>query len=255
MDIAKEIERVSSELLTDGTLDRIIRDQIEKTYKGIVEDAFRSYGTVGKLMREKIDESMLKSVDSFEWDKYIPKLDSVLVELINKTPVMEQKKVLDSFYKLMITPDKKEVTVSELFGMYGEIVAENVDCDGREVYTDDGEPEYESVEIVVDVESLEDRPYSIYERKIIHLFTDDTDDNNQSREVNVDIPVSRWKESNSNGWNIEYVGCTDINSLRYISDLEVMVMKLARANTKIVIDIESDSNCVTPTQEPEASWS
>lgn len=46
-----------------------------------------------------------------------------------------------------------------------------------------------------------------------------------------------------------------ISSLRYMDDFQILLMRLARARTTIVIDKNYDSDDIYPEAEPEASFS
>ena len=46
-----------------------------------------------------------------------------------------------------------------------------------------------------------------------------------------------------------------ISSLRYMDDFQILLMRLARARTSIIIDKDYDSDDIYPEAEPEASFS
>lgn len=46
-----------------------------------------------------------------------------------------------------------------------------------------------------------------------------------------------------------------ISSLRNLSDFDVLLLRLSRAGTAIIIDKELDYDCIKPEAEPEASFS
>lgn len=46
-----------------------------------------------------------------------------------------------------------------------------------------------------------------------------------------------------------------ISSLRDLSEFEILLLRLSRAQTAIIIDEEYDAGCIYPVEKPEASFS
>lgn len=254
--IEKDVERINGEMIADGTIDKLIRDELTKAYTKIVADCFSTWkGNAGKVIEDKINDAILKSVEGLNWENYIPKMDAVLTDIVNGTAAVETKDILEKFKYLMVEPDKKSINVTDLFKEYKSIVAAHADPDGHDVEFDSGEPEYEPISVEYIFEKQEKPRWSSIERGIITLKTDDTDTNDTDKNLNIEIPVSRWDFSREEGYEIECSSIVNIKNIRYLSDLDLMVMKLSRAGTRIVIDKEYDDDVVYFNDKPEASWS
>lgn len=255
MGLTDDVERISKQMFEDGSIDAIIKEQLTKSVTEIVRDAFISWSDVGKALKENVESRMLESINGYDWDSYIPKLDAVLTDVVNCTTITDTKEVLENFKVLMVKPDEKMVLVSDLFDEYQKIVAKRASHDGHDVEFDSGEPEYEPVEVEYNFEKQDKPRWSSCDRGIITFSVNDTEENESDERINIEIPVYRWDWEDERGYVIESSALVNVNNLRNISDLELMVMKLARAKTRIVIDVESDEDTVSFEEKPEADWS
>ena len=62
------------------------------------------------------------------------------------------------------------------------------------------------------------------------------------------------KNSNKEGWDIYPETDPTINSLRYLNDFDLFLIKLHRADVKLIIDRYSDFDTVYSVNEPEATY-
>ena len=99
---------------------------------------------------------------------------------------------------------------------------------------------------------LEDKPqWSSCQRAVI------TFENEHDEKLNVEIPVSRWiwDSGKEEPYTLSVYKDLMISSLRNLSDFDVLLLRLSRAGTAIIIDKELDYDCIKPEAEPEASFS
>jgi len=54
-------------MVKDGTIDGLIQDQLMKTIKECIADAFRSYSPFGKMLSKKIDEAIQAGGRDIDW--------------------------------------------------------------------------------------------------------------------------------------------------------------------------------------------
>lgn len=101
----------------------------------------------------------------------------------------------------------------------------------------------------MDVEHDNGRKWSDFEKANI-IFECEHDE-----QMNFMIPISRWEKFDGENWSIDYDASPNIQSLRYMSQFEIFLLKLKRSFTKIVIDDEYIDEEVTPDAEPEISFS
>lgn len=254
MSLVDDIERIHNDMVEDGTVDNIIKEQLTKSITEIVHHAFRTYSKVGKELESRIESRMLETITGYDWESYIPKLDAVLTDIINCTTIEDTKNILENFNVLMVKPDKETMLVSDLFKEYKDIVAHRASHTGHEVTAESGEPEYEPVAVEYFFEKLEKPRWSSCERGVITFRTDDTDENDEDSSINIEIPVSRWDFERKEGYEVESNAIVNVANLRNLRDLELMVMKLARAKTRIIIDTENDDDEVYFYEKPEIDW-
>ncbi|MDF2535845.1 MAG: phage protein [Bacillales bacterium] len=250
MNLENSIKDVIAKKLEDGSIEKLVEEQLEKGMSKVLSDLFGSYGAVNEVIEKQIKSVMIPYLEKYDYSEYVTKLDCVLVEILKNTSI-DNKKMLENFQKLMLPEKRKTIKVSELFEIWGKYVAENVDTSDLEVYCDDGEPSYELVEIKLTVEHDNDskRSWSIYDYATL-IFECEHDE-----EMNFAVRLSKWEKSNKEEWDIEYKGLKDISSLRHLNDFEILLMRLNQDGTKIIIDTESESDEIQPEAEPEATFS
>lgn len=147
MNLESSIKDVIGKQLVDGTVEKLIEEQLQKGVTKALESLFSSYGEVTKVIEKQVKSVMVPYLESYDYSDYITKLDSVLVDVL-KNSALENKKLLENFKDLMIREDRKEIKVTELFEVWKKYVAKNVETDGLEIDFDD-RPSYEYVEILL----------------------------------------------------------------------------------------------------------
>lgn len=248
MNLENSIKDVIGKKLEDGTIEKLIEQELEKGVVNALDSLFRSYGDVTKVIEEKVKSVMVPYLEGYDYSRYIVKLDSVLVDVLKSTS-LENKKLLSNFKKLIVSEEVKEVmTTTELFDKWMDYVATNVKTDGLEVNYEDS-PSYEYVDVTYDFEQDERRSSSNLESGVIAFECE------HDEEMNFEIKLYRWKDSKDKTWTIDYKTNLEINSLRHLNEFEIFLMNLHQAGTKIEIDTLSESGEIEPKAVPEASWS
>lgn len=248
MNLEQSISGVIQKKLSDGTIEDIVAFKLEKGINEAMDDLFRSYGDVGKVIKEKVASVMVPAIEGHDFSNYLIKLDTILTEIVNKTSIPDNRKILENFKTLMIEDTTKCIAASELFKRWCDYVAENVSTSNLEVCLDD-EPTYELVDCSMHIEYEDERSWSNIERAKIIFECD------QDEEMNFYIPISRWKKFDGDNWDIDYKEDPTINSLRFMNDFEIILLRLKRSFCKLTIDDEDSNEEVTPKAEPEVSFS
>lgn len=247
MDLENSIKNVIQQKLEDGTIETIIAAKLEKGVNDAMDDLFRSYGDVGKVIKDKVKEVMVPAIENHDFSNHLTKLDSILTEIVNSTALAENKKLLENFKELMIEEKRKEIKTSELFEQWCKYVEDNVSTSGLEVNTDDS-PTYESVEVAMSVEYEENRSWSDFEKADIVFECEHDED------MNFSVPISRWKKYDGDKWKIDYKATPDIISLKHMKDFELFLIKLQKAYINLFIDDEDCQEEITPSAEPEVDF-
>ena len=248
MNLEDSINGVIQKKLSDGTIENIIATKLEKGINEAMDDLFRSYGDVRKVIKEKVASVMVPAIEGHDFSDYLIKLDTILTEIVNNTSIPDNRKILENFKTLMIEDTTKCIAASELFEQWCDYVAENVSTRNLEVYFEDG-PTYEPVDCSMHIEYENGRSWSNIESAKIIFECD------QDEEMNFCIPISRWKKFDGDNWDIDYKEDPTINSLRFMNDFEIILLRLKRSFCKLTIDTEDIAEEITIEAEPEASFS
>ena len=244
----EDIKRITDEIIQDGTVEKIIKEKITKGFESAIESSF-SYGKLRDAIRKRIDEILVPFIEGYDMKKYMVKLDTVLSEIVNSTTLVENKKLLENFKNLMTEPERKPITVTELFEEYKKFVAKEMDTYGRDVVVEDT-AYYEPMEVELEIIEEKDRPWSSFDRAVLELSVAEED---QQEKLNRSIRLEHYKNGKE-GWDIYTEFNPDITSLRYLDDFDVYLFKLQRASVKVIIDIKYDNDSVDTENEPEAIY-
>lgn len=245
-----KVAEVVSNKLNDGTVEKLIEQELEKSIVKSLDDIFGYNGAGKKLLKEKLSEVMVPAIEKHNFNQYLVKLDEVLTDIIDQTSLADNQKILENFKELMKEPNTEEIKLSEIFKKYCKHVAKNVDTSELEANCDDGEPYYEHVVANMEVEHVDKGWFkSMYDDCFVK-FTCEEDE-----ELNCQIKL--YKKSNEGKWRIlNGIEAIEINSLRNLSDFEVFLSVLQRSFTKIIIDTEAEcDDDVEPDEKPEWSLS
>ncbi|MEW4192192.1 hypothetical protein Q0N41_00675 [Bacillus altitudinis] len=245
MNLEKNIKDVIAQQLENGIVENLIAEQLKQGVSNALKDLFVAYGgEARKVIENKLKSVIVPYLETYDYSEYITKLDHVLVETI-KEASFDNRTLLENFKNLMIEEKEKTMKLSDLFEKWKEYVAKKVETDGLEVEFDDG-PEYEAVEVSVQVERNEDRSWSIFEHATIFFECEHDED------MNFEIPISLYKRDKE--WDINYRTSNELKSLKYLNDFEILLMRLSQNGVKLDLDIEWEDDQVTPDEEPEATF-
>lgn len=245
----EELLKIAQESLSSDEVTAIVKDKFMNALGSAIEDAFR-WGDAKHAIENKVKEVMVPYIENYDFSEYLPKLDSVLTEIVNSDFCVGNKKILENFEKLMLAPEQKEIKLTDLFKAWVKQCEKDIDTDGLDIDYDDG-ISYQYVDCEMRFE-LEDKPsWSSFQRAVI------TFENEHDEKLNVEIPVSKYIKSNGKEkpYTLSVYKDIMISSLRNLSEFDVLLLRLSRAGTAIIIDKELDYDCINPEAEPEASFS
>jgi hypothetical protein len=247
MNLESSVKDAISKKLEDGTVEKLVEEQLEKGMSKVLNDLFGHFGDVNKVIEEQLKSVMIPFLENYDYSKYITKLDSVLVEVLQGS-ALENKKLLENFKELLVPHEAETIKATELYEHWMKYVADNVETDGLEVcYEDD--VTYENVEVSFEVEHNERRSWSDFKHALI-VFECEHDE-----KMNFAIKIHNWEKFDKDQWTIDYNSVHNINSLRHLNEFEVFLMKLNQNNTKIILDSEMENDEVEPEERPEPSFS
>lgn len=240
----ERVVKAVSEKMNDGTVEKLVADAAEKALKESINEQFRWKGEAKKIIDEKVKEVMVQAIEHVDLNDCVVKLDTVLTEIVNSTSLIDNKVILENFKELMTEPNRKEISVEEIFEKYKEFVSEEIDTSELEIDYDD-KPTYQFVTASVETDyrdaAFATRQYCdlIFKceeddklEKIIHLYENSA----------LDYQIFRLPDE------------TSINSLRSIDIFDVFMLKLDRSFTRItgIRDMLDDE--VEVKAEPELTY-
>ena len=173
-----------------------------------------------------------------------------MTEIVNSDACMGNKTILENFRDLMIEPEQKEIKVTDLFKIWKKRCEKEIDTDGLEIDYDDG-VSYSCVDCEMSVEELDKPSWGNVQRAVI------TFQNEHDESLNIEIPISKWARDSGKEkpYTLSLENDLMISSLRYMDDFKILLMRLTRARTSIIIDKDYDTDDIFPEAEPESSFS
>ena len=240
----ERIAKAVADKLNDGTVEELVSNAVTKALKSSIEEQFGWNGDARKIIDEKVKEAIVPAIERSNLPDSVVKLDTVLTEIVNSTALVDNKELLENFKTLMIEPKKKRIRLEDIFEKYKKYVSKNVDTSDLEIDYDDS-PTYQNVTACVE---------TIYRdtwneaHKYCELIFKCVEDEGLEKS----IKLIKCYDGEYRIIGVDRV--VDINSLRSVSDFEILLMSLDRSRCAIVeiSDIEDDE--VEVEAEPEASW-
>lgn len=244
-----EILKIANEVLAEDDVNEIIKDKFKQAISDACDSAF-CWGEVKSSIEKKIKEVMVPYIEDYDFSEYLPKLDSVLTEILNSENCTGDKKILKNFKALMTAPEQNEIKVSDLFERWIKWCEKEIDTDDLEIDYDNG-VSYQYVDCNMRVEEQERSNWSSFQRSTI-IF-----ENEHDEKLNVEIPISKWtsETGKEDDYTLDISKNVVISSLRWLDDFQILLMRLERSGTKVIIDTDYDNGEIKPEAEPEASFS
>lgn len=244
-----ELLKIAQESLSSDEVNQIVKEKFHKALGDAIEDAFR-WGDAKDALKKKVTEVMVPYIEKYDFSAHLPKLDSVLTELVNSDTCMGNKQILENFKDLMTEPEQKEIKVTDLFKAWIKQCNKDIDTDDLEIDYDDG-VSYSCVDCEMRVEELDKPSWSSCQRAII------TFENEHDEKLNIEIPIHKWvwDSGKEESYTLSVANDVMISSLRRLNEFQILLLRLERARTAIVVDKDSAYDEIHPEAEPEASFS
>lgn len=244
-----EILKIAGEVLTDEDVNEIIKEKFKDAVRDACDSAFR-WGDIKKSIDKKIEEVMVPYIEGWDFSKFLPKLDTVLTDIVTSDNCIGEKKLIENFKSVMTEPEYKKIKLTDIFKKWINYCESKINTDGLEICYDDG-ISYCPVECTMEFNEDENRSWSAFKYADV-VFQNEHDEN-----LNVEIRFCKYVglTREDEGYTMSLHKSVNISSLRYISEFELLLMRLERAGTKIIIDSEYETDEIQPDKEPEATFS
>lgn len=193
----EDIKRITDEILSDGTVDQIIREKVTDGIEKAIASSF-NYGKLEKAVKERVEQVLVPFIESYDMSGYIVKLDTLLTEMVNKSVLIDNKNLLENFKFMMEEPQETDIKISDLFKEYKKFVAGDMEVEGREIVIEDN-AEYEAMDVHFEFEEEGERSWSSFKYATIDFTVDDEE---QQDELNRTVRLSHWTGDRKAGWEI-----------------------------------------------------
>lgn len=124
----EDIKRITDEILSDGTVDQIIREKVTDGIEKAIASSF-NYGKLEKAVKERVEQVLVPFIESYDMSGYIVKLDTLLTEMVNKSVLIDNKNLLENFKFMMEEPQETDIKISDLFKEYKKFVAGDMEVE------------------------------------------------------------------------------------------------------------------------------
>lgn len=230
MNLENSIKDVITKKLEDGTVEKLVSEQLEKGVVNALNSLFRSYGDVTKVIEEKVKCVMVPYLENYDYSKYITKLDSVLVDVL-KNSALDNKKLLENFKTLMVGESiPEEIKMSDIFKKWCEYCENNVDKSELDL-------DYEGGYINVSF-SIEDvsNDWSNYKTLMVTFECEEDED------LRFEFSIQTWRKNENEKYSSNYKRPCELNSLRHLNDFDMLLLQVSQGYENIVLDSDGDSD-------------
>ena len=130
------------QMLSDGTIENMVKDAMNKQIENVIRDSFNAYkGKARELIGKKLEEIIIPALEQSDFNRMTTKLSTVINEALGQSNVGVYAGILDGLQNMAGVPKFKnfqKVKLSEIFkeyqryiGDYGHIYLDE-DCCSEE---------------------------------------------------------------------------------------------------------------------------
>jgi hypothetical protein len=87
----EELLKMAQECLSEEEVKEILKKKFKESIESAIGSAFR-WGDAEKALKKKINDVMVPYIEKYDFSEYLPKLDTVLTEIVNSDACIENKK-------------------------------------------------------------------------------------------------------------------------------------------------------------------
>jgi hypothetical protein len=230
MNLENNIKDCISQELEKGIVEKVIATKLEECISASLKDMFDWNGKVKKVIEDKVESVMIPYLESYDYSKYICKLDSVLVEVLKNT-ALENKKLVENFKELMTTEENlKDIKITQIYKKWSDYCRKEIDKEKVQGY--DYEGGYINTSLEIEEVSSD---WSDFEKHVVRFECEEDED------LNIEFMLTRWKEYDK-AHKLYWKKAYELKSLRHLGKIDMFMMKLDQAYANIEIDDYSSSD-------------
>ena len=230
MNLENSIKDVITKKLEDGTVEKLVSEQLEKGVVNALNSLFRSYGDVTKVIEEKVKCVMVPYLENYDYSKYITKLDSVLVDVL-KNSALDNKKLLENFKTLMVGESiPEEIKMSDIFKKWCKYCENNVDKSELDLDYEGG-----CINVSFSIEDVSN-DWSNYKTLMVTFECEEDED------LRFEFSIQTWRKNENEKYSSNYKRPCELNSLRHLNDFDMLLLQVSQGYENIVLDSDGDSD-------------
>lgn len=225
----KEYQETLDKVLKSGFVEETLEKNVKAAIERTIGDVFRSYSNVGKTLESKISDTALKTIEQYDFSKYITCIERVITENIENNELKAKVDVITRLIsgerKYSTSSFRKEfsfgstISMSQFFQKYQDFISDKFDKED--------EPGFIDVYYEYDAET-KTLTFGISGDEDVDL----SDDDKQECEKVINLSYFREIETDIEG--------KTIREIKSFDDFDCFVLELA--NRCISTDIDLD-NC------------
>ena len=114
----KELQQIANEklgaMISEGVLDQMIEDQLNKTVKDIVGSAMREYSDYGKALSKKLESALVTSLENVTLPEYGKFMEQAVLEAVTNELNEQGKANVIEALEQHLAPIPKTITFAEM---------------------------------------------------------------------------------------------------------------------------------------------
>lgn len=224
MNVEERINKKMEELLASDYIEKQVEESFKKAVDKTLENLTGWYSPVQKLIEKSLKEAMVPIIESYDYSKYVTKLDKTL-DIILKEQLMENNTILKNFKKSLEEVPKK-VSIKDMLKEYAKYLDSEIDRDDMNY---DEEGNYYSIDCDVSVEKV-----GYFKDKTQLVFTNEVDS-----DLNYTVNLTTYRLNGHT--EVDMGGSLDLKRLRFLSEFAVYLINLERCGTEITWDSEYEA--------------
>ena len=234
------------DFMASEEFETIMRKRVAKCMEDAIEDSFR-WGDLQRAVKAKVNEILVPYIERYDMEAYTAKLDVLLSDIAEHTAIADNKRILENFGALMVEPDKREITLEDVFEEYKRFVANAASGSGIEV--EDGS--YLPVDVACEIVERNDRGFGYRWEEVLLHFTADVPCEDERNDLSIAVELHRWSSDPADKFRLFRPAFKPtIDSLVRMNDFDVFLARLDRGFVRIT-GIQDMSDEVDIKAEPE----
>jgi hypothetical protein len=119
-DLNNAVNAAMANITSNGTVEKIIEEQLTKTVSSLIHDQLREYSDFGKALKEKIDTDLSVSLSNVTFTEYNKTILNLIEGAVNNAVTGEAQEKLKSDLNKLFEAPPKVVKLSEIIEKYKE---------------------------------------------------------------------------------------------------------------------------------------